>query len=248
MMIRVANLWKKFDNLEVLKGLDISIDEGEVFVIIGQSGCGKSVFLKLLINLLEPDSGDISVENESVFELSEKELRKLRMKFGFVFQHSALFDSLNVYDNVSFELVQHTDLNQKLISERVSHCLKLVGLQGIEDKMPAELSGGMKKRVAIARAVVLNPKIILYDEPTTGLDPVVASSINHLIKKLKQEINATSIVVTHDMHSAYFIADRIGMLYEGKIIETGSPDEIRASSNPIVQQFINGNIQGPIEA
>ncbi|MDP8216912.1 MAG: ABC transporter ATP-binding protein [Candidatus Kaelpia imicola] len=247
-MIKVVNLWKKFEDLEVLKGLDITINKEDVFVIIGQSGCGKSVFLKLLMNLLEPDKGDVFIENENVFKLNEKELRKLRMKFGFVFQNSALFDSLNVYDNVSFGLVQHTDLDQDLICERVADCLKLVGLQGIEDKMPAELSGGMKKRVAIARAVVLNPKIILYDEPTTGLDPVVASSINYLIKKLKREVNATSIVVTHDMNSAYFIADRIGMLYKGKIIEIGSPDGIRVSSNPIVQQFINGDAQGPIEA
>ncbi|MDP8253499.1 MAG: ABC transporter ATP-binding protein [Candidatus Kaelpia aquatica] len=246
-MIKAVNLWKNFEDLEVLKGLDITINEGEVFVIIGQSGCGKSVFLKLLINLIEPDKGDILVENEDILKLNEKELRELRMKFGFVFQNSALFDSLNVYDNVSFELAQHTDLDQYLIRERVADCLKLVGLQGIEDKMPADLSGGMKKRVAIARAVVLNPKIMLYDEPTTGLDPIVASSINYLIKKLKREVNATSIVVTHDMSSAYSIADRIGMLYKGRIIETGSPDEIKASSNPIVQQFINGDIQGPIE-
>ncbi len=246
MMIKATNVYKRFESLEVLKGLDLMVEKGEVFVIIGQSGCGKSVFLKLLTGLLEPDKGSIYVEGEDVVSLGGKELRKLRMKFGFVFQNAALFDSLNVYENVSFGLTQHTDLSQDLISDRVSDCLKLVGLQGIEDKMPAELSGGMKKRVAIARAVVLNPQIILYDEPTTGLDPVVASSINHLIKKLKHEVAATSIVVTHDMNSAYFIADRIGMLYEGKIIEVNSPESIKSSSNPVVQQFINGNFEGPI--
>jgi phospholipid/cholesterol/gamma-HCH transport system ATP-binding protein len=246
-MIKVKNVWKKFETLEVLKGLDLDVKRGEIFTIIGQSGCGKSVLLKLLTGLIDPDDGDIYIEGEDVASLNSKDLRKLRMKFGFVFQNSALFDSLNVYDNVSFGLRQHTDLSQELISDRVSDCLKLVGLQNIEDKMPAELSGGMKKRVAIARAVALNPQIILYDEPTTGLDPIVASSINHLIKKLKQEIDATSVVVTHDMNSAYFIADRIGMLYDGRIIEVGNPKDIRASFNPVVQQFIKGDSEGPIK-
>lgn len=247
MMIKADNVWKKFENQDVLKGLNLTVAKGEVFVIIGQSGCGKSVFLKLLTRLLEPDQGNIYVEGEDIINLNDKELRKLRMKFGFVFQNAALFDSLNVFENVSFGLTQHTDLSQDLISDRVSDCLKLVGLQGIEEKMPAELSGGMKKRIAIARAVVLNPQIILYDEPTTGLDPVVASSINHLIKKLKREVDATSIVVTHDMNSSYFVADRIGMLYEGKIIEVNDSEGIKNSSSPVVQQFINGNFEGPIK-
>ncbi len=247
MMIKADNVWKKFENQDVLKGLNLTVAKGEVFVIIGQSGCGKSVFLKLLTRLLEPDQGNIYVEGEDIINLNDKELRKLRMKFGFVFQNAALFDSLSVFENVSFGLTQHTDLSQDLISDRVSDCLKLVGLQGIEEKMPAELSGGMKKRIAIARAVVLNPQIILYDEPTTGLDPVVASSINHLIKKLKREVDATSIVVTHDMNSSYFVADRIGMLYEGKIIEVNNPEGIKNSSSPVVQQFINGNFEGPIK-
>ena len=246
-MIKADNVWKKFENQDVLKGLNLTVAKGEVFVIIGQSGCGKSVFLKLLTRLLEPDQGNIYVEGEDIINLNDKELRKLRMKFGFVFQNAALFDSLNVFENVSFGLTQHTDLSQDLISDRVSDCLKLVGLRGIEEKMPAELSGGMKKRVAIARAVVLNPQIILYDEPTTGLDPVVASSINHLIKKLKREVDATSIVVTHDMNSSYFVADRIGMLYEGKIIEVNDSEGIKNSSSPVVQQFINGNFEGPIK-
>jgi len=246
-MIRTVNLWKRFNDLEVLRGFNLEIKENETFVIIGQSGSGKSVFLKLLINLLRLDRGEIYIEGEEVTNLNIKELHNVRMKFGFVFQSSALFDSLNVYENVGFGLVEHTDLTEDLIQERVEQCLGLVGLKGIESKMPAELSGGMKKRVAIARAIVLNPKIILYDEPTTGLDPVVASSINNLIKKLKKEINATSIVVTHDMNSAYFIADRIGMLYEGKIIEIGVPEEIRSSQNPIVKQFISGDFVGPIK-
>ena len=246
-MIKAVNLWKRFSDLEVLRGFNLEIKEGETFVIIGQSGSGKSVFLKLLINLLRLDEGEIYIEGEEVTKLNIKELRNVRMKFGFVFQGSALFDSLNVYENVGFGLVEHTDLSEDLIQERVEQCLGLVGLKGIESKMPAELSGGMKKRVAIARAIVLNPKIILYDEPTTGLDPVVASSINNLIKKLKKEINTTSIIVTHDMNSGYLVADRIGMLYEGKIIETGTPEEIRNSQDPIVKQFISGDFVGPIK-
>ncbi|MDD5613767.1 MAG: ABC transporter ATP-binding protein [Candidatus Omnitrophica bacterium] len=245
-MIKVVDLHKKFGSLDVLTGINIDINKGETFVIIGQSGSGKSVFLKLLISILKPDKGAIYIEGEDIEQLTEKKLQGVRMKFGVVFQHSALFDSLSVYDNVNFSLVEHTDLSEELIRERAQDCLKLVGLEGIESKMPAELSGGMKKRVAIARAIVLNPKIILYDEPTTGLDPVVASSINHMIKKLQKEINATSIVVTHDMNSAYSIADRIAMLYNGKIIEIGTPERIKNSSNPYVRQFVNGDSEGPI--
>lgn len=246
-MIKVVNLWKKFDGLEVLKGIDLEIHPGETFVIIGQSGCGKSVFLKLLIGLLRPEEGEIYIDGMEMSQLDGKQLQEVRMKFGMVFQNSALFDSLNVYENVSFGLSQHTSLAEELIEERVKKCLSLVGLEGIEEKMPAELSGGMRKRVAIARAIALNPKIILYDEPTSGLDPVVASAINSLINKLKREIKATSVVVTHDMKSAYQIADRIGMLYQGKIIQMGTPQEIESSQNPVVKQFVLGEPEGPIE-
>ncbi|MDP8233631.1 MAG: ATP-binding cassette domain-containing protein [Candidatus Saelkia tenebricola] len=246
-MIRVLNLWKKFDDLEVLRGCNLEIKENETFVIIGRSGSGKSVFLKLLVDLLRLDEGGIYIEGEEITKLNKDGLHDMRMKFGLVFQGSALFDSLNIYENVSFGLIEHTDLNADLIQERVTQCLELVGLRGVESKMPAELSGGMRKRVAIARAIVLNPRIILYDEPTAGLDPVGATSINNLIKRLKNEINATSIVVTHDMNSAYFIADRIGMLYDGKIIQIGTPQEIKSSINPIVKQFVSGDFAGPIK-
>ncbi len=246
-MIKVVDIWKEFDGLQVLKGVSLEIYEGETFVIIGQSGSGKSVFLKLLLDLLHPEKGKIYIDSQEVVQSNEEELYSIRMKFSFVFQNSALFDSLNVYDNVGFSLVQHTDLSDDLVEERILYCLKLVGLEGIEYKMPAELSGGMKKRVAIARAIVFNPKIILYDEPTAGLDPIVASSINKLIKKLKNEVKATSIVVTHDMNSAYFIADRIAMLYGGKIIQVGTPDEIKDSKNPLVKQFVKGDSEGPIQ-
>ncbi|MCD6080063.1 MAG: ABC transporter ATP-binding protein [Candidatus Omnitrophica bacterium 4484_49] len=245
-MIKVIDLWKKFGDLEVLTGVNIEVMEGETFVIIGQSGTGKSVFLKLLIGLLKPDRGKIYIQGRDITELSERELSKLRIEFGMVFQYAALFDSLNVFENVAFGLTEHTDLDEEHITQRVKECLKLVGLDGIEDKMPAELSGGMKKRVAIARAIALNPKIILYDEPTAGLDPVVASSINKLIKELKEKTQATSVVVTHDMKSAYEVGDRIGMLYQGKLIEVGNPDQIRNTQNPVVRQFINGEFEGPI--
>lgn len=245
-MIKIIDVWKRFDDLEVLKGIDVDIQEGETFVIIGQSGTGKSVFLKLLIGLLKPDKGKIFIQGRDITEMNDCQLNKLRTEFGMVFQYAALFDSLNVYENVAFSLMEHTDLDDEHIKQRVQECLKLVGLEGIEEKMPAELSGGMKKRVAIARAIVLNPKIILYDEPTAGLDPVVASSINKLIKELKQKTQTTSVVVTHDMKSAYEVGDRIAMLYQGKLIEIGTPQEIQNTSNPIVRQFINGDSEGPI--
>lgn len=246
-MIKVIDLWKSFDNLEVLRGVNIEIYEGETFVIIGQSGVGKSVFLKLIIGLLKPDRGKIFVQGHEVTAMTERELNKLRIQFGMVFQYAALFDSLNVFENVAFGLMEHTNLDDENITARVKECLRLVGLEGVENKMPAELSGGMKKRVAIARAIALNPKIILYDEPTAGLDPVVASSINKLIKELKEKTGATSIVVTHDMKSAYEVGDRITMLYQGQFIEVGTPEEIMNTQNPVVRQFINGEPEGPIK-
>ncbi len=247
-MIKVIDVWKRFDELEVLKGIDIDIQDGETFVIIGQSGSGKSVFLKLLIGLLKPDRGKIFIQGKDITEMNNRQLNKLRTEFGMVFQYAALFDSLNVFENVAFSLMEHTDLDDENIRQRVQECLKLVGLEGIEEKMPAELSGGMKKRVAIARAIALNPKIILYDEPTAGLDPVVASSINKLIKELKHKTRTTSVVVTHDMKSAYEVGDRIAMLYQGKLIEIGTPQEIQSTSNSVVRQFINGESEGPITA
>ncbi|HDL09647.1 MAG TPA: ABC transporter ATP-binding protein [Candidatus Omnitrophica bacterium] len=247
-MIKVIDVWKRFDELEVLKGIDIDIQDGETFVIIGQSGSGKSVFLKLLIGLLKPDRGKIFIQGKDITEMNTRQLNKLRTEFGMVFQYAALFDSLNVFENVAFSLMEHTDLDDENIRQRVQECLKLVGLEGIEEKMPAELSGGMKKRVAIARAIALNPKIILYDEPTAGLDPVVASSINKLIKELKHKTRTTSVVVTHDMKSAYEVGDRIAMLYQGKLIEIGTPQEIQSTSNSVVRQFINGESEGPITA
>ena len=246
-MIKVINLRKHFGDLSVLEGINLEIKRGETFAIIGQSGSGKSVFLKLLMGLLRPDAGEIYIDGLELAKLNERQLYEVRMKSAMVFQSAALFDSLNVFENVAFGLMQHTDLSLDLIKQRVEQCLAMVGLEGIEDKMPSELSGGMKKRVAIARAIALNPQIVLYDEPTTGLDPVVASSINKLIKKLKGEIESTAVVVTHDMNSVYLVADRIGMLYQGKIIKIGSPEEFQNATHPVVKQFVNGESEGPIK-
>jgi phospholipid/cholesterol/gamma-HCH transport system ATP-binding protein len=245
-MIDVINLSKAFGENKVLNNLNISIDNGVTEAIIGRSGCGKSVLLKHIIGIMKPDSGQVLIDERDVTKLSGKELNKLRLKFGMLFQGAALFDSLTVFENVGFNLLEHTDLDTQTIRKRVKEALSLVGLYGIEDLMPSELSGGMKKRVGLARAICMHPEIILYDEPTTGVDPIGADAINDLIKTLHDKLEITSIVVTHDMVSAYKIADKIAMLYDGMIIEVNSPDEIKNTTNPIVKQFISGAAKGPI--
>ena len=245
-MIDIINLSKSFGNNKVLENLNFTINSGEVTVIIGRSGCGKSVLLKHIIGLLKPNFGQIIIDNNDVTEMDEKELDALRLDFGMLFQGAALFDSMTVAENVGFALLEHTDMPKHLIEEKVARALELVGLKGIEDLMPAELSGGMKKRVGLARAICNDPKIVLYDEPTTGLDPVMADAINGLIIDLNHKLNVTSIVVTHDMVSAYKIANRIAMLYEGKIIAVGSPSQIKNTKNPVVKQFVTGASKGPI--
>ncbi len=245
-MIEIANLYKKFENKDVLRGLNLSVKSGETLVIIGQSGCGKSVLLKHIIGLIRPDSGDIFIDGRDLATLNEYEWQRMRLKIGMLFQGAALFDSLTVGENVGFSLSEHTDISENELKKIVAQKLELVGLSGIEDLKPAELSGGMKKRVGLARAICNEPEIILYDEPTTGLDPIMSDVINNLIKELNNKLNVTSIVVTHDMASAYKIADRIAMMYKGKIIESGTPEQIRENSNPIVRQFITGSAEGPI--
>ncbi|UCB56825.1 MAG: ABC transporter ATP-binding protein [Candidatus Omnitrophota bacterium] len=246
-MIEIINLCKSFEEHQVLKNLNLTINKGETSVIIGCSGCGKSVLLKSIIGLLKPDSGQVIIDEEDVTRLNEEGLNRLRLKFGMLFQGAALFDSLSVGENVGFILREHTDTDEATIAKRVRESLDLVGLEGIEDLMPSELSGGMKKRAALARAICARPKIILYDEPTTGVDPIRADAINTLIRRLHDKLEVTSVAVTHDMVSAYKIADRICMLYDGKIIESGSVEEIKNSKHPVVQQFISGAAQGPIE-
>ena len=229
-----------------MDGVNLKIPEGRTLVIIGRSGCGKSVLLKHIIGLLKPDSGGVFVDDVDITGLKEEELERVRQKIEMVFQGGALFDSLTVGENVGFRYLEHGGMEKEALDKRVSESLALVGLYSIENMMPSELSGGMKKRVAVARAICPRPRIILYDEPTTGVDPITADSINGLIRSLHDKLKVTSIVVTHDMKSAYSIADRIAMLYEGKIIAEGTPSEIQHSTDPVVQQFINGLSTGPI--
>lgn len=246
-MIRIVDLHKSFRENHVLRGVNLEIAKGETRVICGQSGSGKSVLIKTLIGLMKPDRGQIWVDGVEITSLSEEELFKIRRKFGLLFQNAALFDSLTVEENVRFGLERYTNLSPAEIQRRVKEALELVGLRGVEKLMPHELSGGMKKRVGLARAIAYRPQIILYDEPSTGIDPIRADAINDLIIAMKKEIGVTSIVITHDMVSAYKVADRISMLYQGKIIATGTPDEIRKTVNPIVRQFITGSAVGPIK-
>ena len=245
-MIQIQGLHKWFGTQHVLRGVDLTIQEGETVVIIGRSGCGKSVLLKHIMAILEPDQGDIKIDGRSMFSMAPDEQDQFRLQLGMLFQGAALFDSLTVRDNVGFSLIEHTKLSENTVDEKVREKLGLVGLEGVEELMPASLSGGMKKRVGLARAICNEPKIILYDEPTTGLDPINADVINDLILRMQKQLKVISIVVTHDMTSAYKVADRIAMLYEGRIIAVGTPDEIRRSPDPVVQQFITGSAHGPI--
>jgi len=245
-MIEIKGLTKSFNAHKVLDNLNLTIEKGQTKVVIGRSGCGKSVLLKHIVGILKPDSGHVFVDGRDIVKLNEKELDNLRMKMSMVFQGGALFDSLNVAENVGFGLIERDHLDPKELLERVEEALSLVGLSGIGNLMPSELSGGMKKRVALARAICIKPEIILYDEPTTGVDPITADSINELIRSLHDKLKVTSVVVTHDMKSAYRVADSIAMLYQCKIIAEGTVEEIQNSNHPIVHQFINGLAQGPI--
>jgi phospholipid/cholesterol/gamma-HCH transport system ATP-binding protein len=246
-MIRVVDLYKSFGENEVLRGVNLRLRQGETIAIIGQSGCGKSVLLKHIIGLLKPDKGKVYVDGEDITVLNDEELHRITRRFGLLFQGTALFDSMTVGQNVSFGLERYTDYSKEKIRELVRENLAKVGLRRIEHLMPYELSGGMRKRVGLARAIAYNPDIILYDEPSTGIDPIRADAINELIIRMRKEMKVSELIITHDMVSAYKVADMIGMLYEGKIIEFGTPEEIKNSENPIVQQFIHGRAEGPIE-
>jgi len=246
-MIRIVDLHKYFGEIRALRGVNLEIEKGETMVIIGQSGSGKSVLIKHLVGILKPDRGEIYVDGEEITHLKEDELPRITRKFGMLFQGAALFDSLTVGQNVSFGLERYTDSSPEEIQELVAESLAKVGLRDIENLMPHELSGGMKKRVGLARAIAYRPEIILYDEPSTGIDPIRADAINELINLMKEELKVTSVVITHDMVSSYKVADRMAMLYEGRIIMTGTPGEIKNSENQVVQQFIHGQAKGPIE-
>jgi len=245
-LIKIRNLNKSFGGKVILKDLNLDIYQGEILVILGPSGCGKSVLLKHIIGLLTPDSGEIFYKNRSVFKLNENELNEMRKEFGMLFQGAALFDSLTVGGNISFGLKEHTDFSEEKIDKIVNEKLTMVGLPGIAHMNPSELSGGMKKRVGLARAIAMEPKVILYDEPTTGLDPVMVTIIDKLTRSMNSKPDVTSILVTHDMVSAFRIADRMAMHFDGKIIETGTVEEFKNSKNKIVKQFITGAADGPI--
>lgn len=239
-IIQIQDVHKSFEDKPVLQGLDLKIKRGETLVILGRSGCGKSVMLKILLGLLHVEKGKVFIEDTDITDLSEKALQPIRRKIGMLFQGSALFDSLTVGQNVAYALVEHTKKSKQEIQEIVRQNLEFVEMQGSEKLMPAELSGGMRKRVALARAMVYQPQIMLYDEPTTGLDPITATTINALIRKTQERYCVTSIVVTHELDSGFSVADRIGVMQDGRIIEIGSKDDIRHSKNNFVQTFIAG--------
>ncbi|MCP4632569.1 MAG: ABC transporter ATP-binding protein [candidate division Zixibacteria bacterium] len=247
-MIELIDIHKSFGTNHVLNGANLTINKGETLTIIGRSGVGKSVMLKHIIKLLDPDSGEVLYNSENILGFNRKQLMDYRRRFGMLFQGAALFDSMTVDENVGLSLREHTDIPENEIKGIVTEKLRLVGLKDVEHLKPAELSGGMKKRVGLARAISMNPEYIMYDEPTTGLDPIMADAINELIIRMREELNVTSICVTHDMVSAYKISTRIAMIYEGEIIFSGTPEEVKSTDNPIVQQFIQGKAEGPIKA
>ena len=245
-MIEIRNLYKAFDGKQILNGMNLTVRRGETKVIIGRSGVGKSVLLKNVVGLVRPDAGSIKVNGVEVTSLEEKEYNKIRMEIGLVFQGGALFDSMSVGDNVAFVLNEFMDLDKKTIDDRVTDALALVGLKDVQNLMPSQLSGGMKKRVSLARVLCMEPQIILYDEPTSEVDPITAAAINNLIIEMRDKLKVTSIVVTHDMNMAYRVADSIAMFYHGQVIADGTVDEIRNSKHPVVNQFIHGQAHGPI--
>lgn len=246
MKIQIQNLSKSFGTKMVLRDVNLAIEAGETLVIIGSSGGGKSVLLKHITGLLDSDGGKILYDGRETRDMTPDEIEQHQMKFGMLFQSAALFDSLNVLENVGFVLQEHRGMTDAQIRPIVRDKLRMVGLEGVEHQMPSSLSGGMKKRVGLARAICYDPKVILYDEPTTGLDPINSDVINDLIISMQEKLNVTSIVVTHDMTSAYKVADRIAMLYRGEIIGIGTPEEIQNTKNPVIRQFVSGSAHGPI--
>jgi len=245
-MIRLDGVYKAFGSNQVLTGTSFVVEKGESRVVIGGSGSGKSVILKHIVGILKPDKGRVLIDDLDIASRKEHDLYEIRKKFGMLFQMAALFDSMSVWENVGFTFSRTGVLKPSAIKEIAVEKLKLVGLVNVENLMPSELSGGMKKRVGLARAIAHEPEILLYDEPTTGLDPITADAINDLIIDLRERLKVTSVAITHDMHSSYKIADSISMLYQGTIIATGTPEEIRNTVDPVVRQFITGSAVGPI--
>ena len=245
--VELISLYKSFNGQTVLNGLDLKIEKGKTTVIMGRSGGGKSVLLKHIIGLYKPDKGQVIIEGTDITRLREKELNEVRKKFGMLFQDAALFDSMTVGENVACPLVEHTRLKPSEIRERVLEKLLMVGLKDVEQKMPSELSGGMKKRVGLARAIIMNPEILLFDEPTSGLDPIMADAIDHLIRETQEHLQVTSIVISHDIQSTLKIAHKVALLYQGEIVAQDTPEAFLGSQDPLIKQFITGSSKGPIQ-
>lgn len=245
-MIEIRNLSKSFKGVSVLDELNLEVPMGKMTVVIGPSGTGKSVLLKHILGLLRPDRGEILIHGRDITLMNERELNDARKEFGVCFQDAALFDSMTVGQNVGFPFTVHTDLKEDEIAPRVASLLGEVGLSGIEDKMPSQISGGMRKRVGLARALALDPRILLFDEPTTGLDPVMTRAINTLIRQVQQKSAATGLVISHDIQGAFDVADYMAMLYRGRIAFAGEPREFRESPDPLIRQFLSGGLEGPI--
>lgn len=246
-MIKIIELKKSFNDKKVLDGVNLEIEKGKITVIIGRSGEGKSVLIKHIIGLLKPDSGEIFLDGHDMTRMNEMELNEVRRRFGMLFQGAALFDSMTVGENVAFPLREHTDMPEADLKQTIREKLRKVGLKDIEKMMPADLSGGMKKRVGLARAIAMDPEIVLFDEPTTGLDPIMSDNIANLILDTQRDLKTTYIVITHDISLTYKIADKIAMLHEGKIVEQGKVDYIKDCPNPLLRQFLEGKSEGPIK-
>ncbi|MFP4472599.1 MAG: ABC transporter ATP-binding protein [Candidatus Omnitrophota bacterium] len=246
-IITIENLVKRFNGRAVLDGIDLNICRGEIFVIMGGSGCGKSTLLRHMTGAIQPDGGRVLFNGQDMTRMTPDEKEKIKRRFGMSFQSAALLDYMNVMDNVSLPLREHTRLEPRIIEIIVKMKLGLVGMQGFEQLMPSELSGGMRKRVGLARAIAMDPDVVFYDEPSAGLDPIVCAVVDQLIRDLSKKLLLTSVVVTHNMESVFRIADRVGMLHNGVLLEIGTPEEIRNSENPYVQQFIQGKLEGPID-
>lgn len=245
-VIEVVDLYKNFNDREVLRGINLKVEKGQIMALIGGSGKGKSVLLKHIMGMMKPDRGKVLIDNHDISRLRGKALRQLKERFGIVFQGGALFDSLTVFENVAFPLREKTRMNAAQIRDTVFKELARVGLSGAENNYPAEISGGMKKRVALARCLVMNPEIVLFDEPTTGLDPLMGKAIHNLIGECQKSLTFTAIIITHEIPAIFSLVDRVAMLYDGKIIAVGTPEEIEASKDPVIHQFIYGELEGPI--
>ncbi len=246
-MIEIRGLRKRLGDRWVLDGVDLDVASGETVVVLGPSGTGKSVLLKHIVGLMDADEGSIKIDGEEVVGRREHELNRVRRRFGMLFQGSALFDSMTVGENVGLPLVEHQRLARTEVENRVRERLEWVGLKGVEHMKPAALSGGMRKRVGLARAIVMDPQFVLYDEPTTGLDPITADVIDQLIRGMQKRLGVTSVVVTHDLQSTFKVADRLAMLYGGKVVFSGTAEEVRETRNPYVRQFLDGSSEGPIQ-